>query len=239
MLIDKDIKSIENIDFKEGAIILINKEKDWTSFDVVARIRNLISKSKQIKKLKVGHGGTLDPRATGLMIIATGTFTKKLQEIQDDTKEYIATVTFGATTPSYDTETEIDQHFDYAHITQQSIEETLQKEFSGEIIQKPPIYSAKSVNGQRAYKAARKGESIDIPPQKICIYETEIITFSNPNLIIRIKCSKGTYIRSIAYDLGKSLNSGAYLQELHRTASGSFKATKSLTIEGFKELITQ
>jgi len=236
--IDKNTDSTENIDFTEGTFILINKEKNWTSFDVVAKIRNLISKSRKIKKLKVGHGGTLDPLATGLMIVATGKNTKRLQEIQAETKEYIATICFGATTPSYDAETEIDATYPVDHITQETIEEALALNFNGDISQIPPSYSAKSVNGKRAYKSARQGEDVIIPAQDVTIFETEILEFAKPIVSIRIKCSKGTYIRSIAYDLGKVLKSGAYLKDLQRTKSGNFTSDNGITISNFEKILT-
>lgn len=237
MIINRSTTNINNIDFKEGAFILVNKPLNWTSFDVVAKIRNLISKKTGTKKIKVGHGGTLDPLATGLTIIGVGGFTKQLQNKQDEHKEYNASLVFGGSTPSYDKETEVNEVYSYEHITKDALELVLKQHFRGDISQIPPIFSAKSVNGKRAYKAARSGEEIELKPQVVTIFESEVQSFSMPEVNIRFVCSKGTYIRSLAHDIGKELNSGAYLSGLHRTKSGSFHVNDSITIEEFEKLL--
>ena len=215
-------------DFAEGQILLFNKELTWTSFDLVKKVRNIV----QIKK--VGHAGTLDPLASGLMIICTGKFTKKISQIQDQDKTYVADVLFGATTPSFDLETEIDKTYDTKSITLKKIQDNLQ-EFNGEIEQIPPIYSALKVDGERLYKKARRGEKIIIKSRKVIINSIEIIEAELPRIRLKINCSKGTYIRSIAHDLGKKLNNGAHLISLIRTNIGEFNLKSSLSIEDFEK----
>jgi tRNA pseudouridine55 synthase len=222
--------------FNEGAILLIDKPLDWTSFDVVNKIRWKLQRQLKHKNIKVGHAGTLDPKATGLVILCTGKATKKIDEIQTTDKEYIATIKLGATTPSYDLESEENQVFPTNHITLSLIEEALNT-FLGETDQTPPIFSAIKINGKRAFDYARKGKQPEMKPRKIFIHQIEVINFSMPELILRIKCSKGTYIRSIAKDIGEKLNSGAYLIGLRRTAIGENTIENALTIEKIEEIL--
>ena len=221
-------------DFQQGEVLLFDKEIDWTSFDLVRKVRNLLCHTLSIKKLKVGHAGTLDPRATGLMIVCTGKFTKKIESFQAGEKEYIATIKFGATTPSFDMETEEDVIYPTSQIDRGKTEEVLKK-FTGEILQVPPLFSAIQINGKRAYTHARKGENIKLDARPVFIRELEIKEFSPTKLILRVVCGKGTYIRSLARDLGESLDSGAYLTALRRTRIGEFKVEDAMTIEEFKE----
>jgi len=221
-------------DFQQGEVLLFDKEIDWTSFDLVRKVRNMLCHSLSIKKLKVGHAGTLDPRATGLMIVCTGKFTKKIESFQAGEKEYIATIKLGATTPSFDLETEEDATYPTSHIDREKIEEVL-KQFTGEILQVPPLFSAIHVNGKRAYNLARKGETIKLESRPVFIKEIEIQKFSPTELILRVVCGKGTYIRSLARDIGESLDSGAYLTALRRNRIGEFKVEDAMTIEEFKE----
>ena len=220
--------------FLNGKILTFNKPIGWSSFDLVKKIRNLLKIKYKFKKLKVGHAGTLDPLASGLMIICTGKFTKKISQIQDQDKTYVADVLFGATTPSFDLETEIDKTYDTKSITLKKIQDNLQ-EFNGEIEQIPPIYSALKVDGERLYKKARRGEKIIIKSRKVIINSIEIIEAELPRIRLIINCSKGTYIRSIAHDLGKKLNNGAHLISLIRTNIGEFNLKSSLSIEDFEK----
>ena len=220
--------------FLNGKILTFNKPIGWSSFDLVKKIRNLLKIKYKFKKLKVGHAGTLDPLASGLMIICTGKFTKKISQIQDQDKTYVADVLFGATTPSFDLETEIDKTYDTKSITLKKIQDNLQ-EFNGEIEQIPPIYSALKVDGERLYKKARRGEKIIIKSRKVIINSIEIIEAELPRIRLKINCSKGTYIRSIAHDLGKKLNNGARLISLIRTNIGEFNFKSSLSIEDFEK----
>lgn len=222
----------EENDFKAGALVCIDKELDWTSFDVVKKLKFGLQRKFDLKKLKVGHAGTLDPLATGLVIICTGKGTKQIDKYMGQTKEYTCTVRLGATTPSFDMETQEDNQFEYKHITRELVEEKL-KEFIGEIDQVPPTFSALKINGVRAYKMAREGEEFEIKSRKILIHEIEILNFDNPSLELRIVCGKGTYIRSIARDIGLALDSGGYLTALRRTAIGDFKVENALTVDGF------
>lgn len=212
---------MEAEDFKNGQLILIDKPLKWTSFQVVNKLRGAIKKRFKIKKIKVGHAGTLDPLATGLLIVCTGKFTKKINEIQAEIKEYTGTITLGATTPSYDLETAINETFPTEHINDGMIHK-ISKDFLGEIEQFPPIFSAIQKDGVRLYELARKGESTEIKPRKTHIYEFEITRIEMPKIDFRVVCSKGTYIRSLAFDFGKSLQSGAHLTKLRRTKSGDF-----------------
>ncbi len=221
------------MDFIKGELILINKPLLWTSFDVVKKIRKIIEATYKYKRIKVGHAGTLDPLATGLIIICTGGLTKEILKYQSYDKEYVATIRLGATTPSFDLETEIDKEYDVKHITEDLIAEAL-KEFTGEIYQNPPAYSAKFLNGVRAYNYARNGKKIKLEPNKIHIKEVNIISFKSPELKIKVICSKGTYIRALARDIGFKLNSGAHLTELVRTAIGSYRVNDALSIEDFE-----
>jgi len=224
----------KDTDFQEGAILLIDKPYGWTSFNVVSKIKNLIRRSKGYKKLKVGHAGTLDPLATGLLVICIGKATKQVESFLKDDKEYIATFHLGQTTPSFDMETQMNQDFPIEHITEELVKEVVSG-FLGEQDQIPPLFSAKSINGKRAYKFARQGADIELEPVKINFRELEIINFELPKLTIRIKCSKGTYIRSLARDLGKALNSGAYLSDLIRIGSGNFKISDAIRLDEFEK----
>jgi tRNA pseudouridine55 synthase len=221
------------MDFIKGEILLINKPLHWSSFDVVKKIRKSIEAKYKQKRIKVGHAGTLDPLATGLIIICTGNLTKNITKFQDYSKEYIATIKFGATTPSFDLETDIDKEYKFNHIDEDLINDCL-KDFTGEIYQAPPSYSAKFLNGVRAYKYARNGKKINLKPSKIYINRINILNFHSPVLKIKVICSKGTYIRSLARDIGFKLNSGAHLTGLIRTAIGKYKLSDALSIETFK-----
>jgi tRNA pseudouridine55 synthase len=218
--------------YKNGQVLLIDKPLEWTSFQAVNKIRWHIKQRFQIKKIKVGHAGTLDPLATGLLIICTGKQTKEIHIYQGQKKEYTGTFTIGATTPSYDLETEIDNTFPTEHITQKLIHETTQQ-FLGEIDQKPPIFSAIKKEGKRLYELARKGETTEINSRKVTIDEFEITNINLPNIDFRVVCSKGTYIRSLAYDFGKALGSGGHLSALRRTKIGAFSVENAKSIEGF------
>ncbi|MDA3929965.1 MAG: tRNA pseudouridine(55) synthase TruB [Prolixibacteraceae bacterium] len=226
-------QSLKEFDFISGEVLLFDKELDWTSFDVVNRIRYVICKKLGIKKLKVGHAGTLDPKATGLVVLCTGKFTKKIESIQAEEKEYIATIKLGAITPSYDLESEESETFPTDHITLELIKEKI-KLFIGEIDQVPPIFSAVKVNGKRAFSYAREGQEIELKSRKIKIFEIEIKQFEDSELILRVRCGKGTYIRSLARDLGKSLDSGAYLVGLRRTRIGDQHVDQAWTVEKFE-----
>ena len=218
--------------YKNGQVLLIDKPLEWTSFQAVNKIRWHIKQRFQIKKIKVGHAGTLDPLATGLLIICTGKQTKEIHVYQGQKKEYTGTFTIGATTPSYDLETEIDNTFPTAHITKELIHDTT-KQFLGEIDQKPPIFSAIKKEGKRLYELARKGETAEIKSRKVTIDEFEITNINLPNIDFRVVCSKGTYIRSLAYDFGKALHSGGHLSALRRTKIGTFSVEKAKSIEDF------
>jgi tRNA pseudouridine55 synthase len=219
-------------DFKNGQLLLIDKPLTWTSFQVVNKLRWHIRKTFDIKKIKVGHAGTLDPLATGLLIICTGKFTKKINEYQAQTKEYTGTFTLGATTPSYDLETDIDHTFTTKHLTEELIHNAT-AQFTGEIDQKPPIFSAIKKDGKRLYELARAGETTEIKTRKVTISTFEITKINLPNIEFRVVCSKGTYIRSLAYDFGNALNSGAHLSALRRTKIGEYNVNDSQTIEIF------
>ena len=230
-------------EFKEGLVIPINKPYDWTSFDAVRKIKNLILNSfkiqtgEKLKKLKVGHAGTLDPLAEGLILLCTGKATKKIQELQDAPKEYIATIELGKTTPSFDLETYYDQEYPIEHITEKFVKDTLLS-FIGEQEQVPPIYSAKNIDGKRAYDFARKGLDLDLKPSIISIFEIELTKFDLPLIEIRVVCSKGTYIRSLAHDIGKALNSGGHLIKLIRSRIGTYKLENAVTINEFEKILT-
>lgn len=229
-----DVNSIE--DFQRGVVIPINKPYEWTSFDVVKKVKNQIGKKLRqalnirLKNFKVGHAGTLDPLAEGLLIVCTGKATKKINNLMADEKEYIAKIELGKTTPSYDLETDYDKSYPIDHINEELVKNVL-KTFIGEQDQVPPVYSAKNINGKRAYDYARKGEKIELKPNKITISEIELLDYQMPLVTIKIICSKGTYIRSLAYDIGKRLKSGAHLVKLIRTRIGSYKLDSSLTIK--------
>lgn len=213
-------------DFENGELILVDKPLTWTSFDVVGKIRN----ATRIKKIKVGHAGTLDPLATGLLIVCTGKLTKKVDEFLAEEKEYTGTITLGASTPSYDLETEINHTYPTEHITSEMIYEAA-KSFEGEIEQVSPLYSALKIEGERAYHKARRGEEIKMKARKVTIGAFEITKIEMPFIHFRIVCSKGTYIRSIAHDIGKLLQSGSHLSSLRRTRSGNFKIEDAWNLE--------
>ncbi|HOO99140.1 MAG TPA: tRNA pseudouridine(55) synthase TruB [Bacteroidales bacterium] len=229
----------ENKDiFEEGAVLLFNKPLYWTSFDLVNKIRIMLKEEMGLKKLKVGHAGTLDPLATGLMIICTGKATKRVNEFRDMEKGYEATIHIGATTPSFDLETEIDSNYPSDHITRGKIEEVL-IDFTGARKQVPPLHSAKMVGGKRAYEYARKGIEKELTPVDVYFRELELIAFAMPEIKVRIICSKGTYIRSFARDLGVALDSGCYLSALVRTSIGNIKLDDARTIEDFHFFLHQ
>ncbi len=217
-------------DFLAGATLLVDKPKGWTSFDVVNKIRYKLKHRLKVKKIKVGHAGTLDPMATGLLLVCTGKFTKKLSEFQGLPKEYEGTLRLGATTPSYDAESEVEEAFPTNHITPELIEEKRQQ-FLGQIEQVPPMFSAIKVDGQPLYKKARRGEMVEIEPRPVHIAEFTITGIEMPEVHFRVKCSKGTYIRSLAHDFGKALGSGAYLTALRRTRIGDFKLEDAWNLE--------
>ncbi len=229
------MSTIEN--FKEGRVLLIDKPLGWTSFQVVNKLRWYIQKYFNIKKIKVGHAGTLDPLATGLLIICTGKQTKNIEAYQEEIKEYTGTFVIGATTPSYDLETEINKTFPINHINEELIHITTKK-FIGKIQQKPPIFSAIKKDGKRLYELARQGKTIEIKSREIEINEFEIIKVDFPNLEFRVVCSKGTYIRSLAYDFGQELSSGAHLAVLRRTKIGTFSVENAQTIDCFIKKLT-
>jgi len=222
--------------YKEGTVLLVDKPLNWTSFQVVNKIRWLIKQQFNIKKIKVGHAGTLDPLATGLLILCTGKYTKKIETYQAQVKEYTGTFTLGATTPSYDLESEIDQKFDISEISQEDILKNTQQ-FLGEIQQQPPIFSALKKNGKRLYEYAREGSKIEIPSRPVTIKEFQITKIELPCVEFRIVCGKGTYIRSLAHDFGRSLNNGAYLSSLRRTKIGEFRVEDAIDIFEVEKLI--
>ena len=221
-------------DFLEGQILLIDKPLEWSSFQAVNAIRWAISRKFKLKKIKVGHAGTLDPLASGLLLVCTGKFTKKIPELQGLVKEYTGTITLGATRPSYDMETEISEEFPTDHITEDLIRNTAKK-FVGKIIQKPPVFSAVKKGGKRLYEYARKGKEVEIPPREIEILDFEITNIELPKVAFRVVCSKGTYIRSLAHDYGKALQSGGYLSALRRTKIGDYHVNNGITPNEFKE----
>ena len=223
-------------EFQEGQILLIDKPVEWTSFDVVNKLRWQLKNKLHVKKIKVGHAGTLDPLATGLLVICTGKFTKKIEGLTADHKTYTGTILLGKTTPSYDLETEYDAEFPTEHITEQLLDE-VRLSFLGKQLQTPPIFSAKQIDGKRAYEFAREGKEVELKQNPIEVFDFELDSSELPRLHFSIRCSKGTYIRSIASDLGKQLNSGGTLIELRRTASGDFDIKEALTIEEAIQLI--
>ena len=224
------------MDFITGEILYVDKPLRWTSFDVVKRVRGIILRRLHRKKFKVGHAGTLDPLATGVMIICTGKATKNIENLQAGVKEYVAEVTFGATTPSFDLETEIDATFPTEHITRELVEETLKK-FVGEIKQVPPAFSACKIDGHRAYKMARKGEQPELKAKTLVIDEIELTDYAQDKITIRIVCSKGTYIRALARDIGLALGTGAHLTALRRTRVGNVRIKDCLTVEDATKLL--
>ncbi|MEY4433507.1 MAG: hypothetical protein RLZZ44_1641 [Bacteroidota bacterium] len=224
-------------DFLNGQIILIDKPLTWSSFQAVNKLKYILKRRLDLpKKFKIGHAGTLDPLASGLLIICTGKFTKKITEIQAQPKEYTGTFFIGATTPSYDLETEIDQTYPTSHIDETLIHQTVQQ-FMGEIEQKPPVFSAIKKEGVRLYEHARAGVEVEIASRKTSIYEFEITRIALPEIDFRVVCSKGTYIRSLAYDFGKAMQSGSHLTVLRRTKIGDFNVQKALSPEQFEYTI--
>ena len=225
-------------DFKNGQILLFDKPLEWTSFQVVNKVRWLIRKNCGIKKIKVGHAGTLDPLATGLLIICTGKFTKKIQELQGQEKEYTGTFTLGATTPSYDLETEIDNTFPTDHLSAEKLQQATEQ-FKGDIEQFPPVFSALKKDGKRLYEYARKGEEVKINSRTVNISSFELTNIELPNVDFKVSCSKGTYIRSLAHDFGKAVESGAHLSALRRTKIGDFNVENAFTIDTFIETLPE
>ena len=223
-------------DYKEGQLILIDKPLGWTSFQVVNKVRWLIKKKFHLKKLKVGHAGTLDPLASGLLIVCTGKFTKKIDDFQAQEKEYTGTFTLGATTPSYDAETEINLRFNLSELTEDAVKNNV-SHFIGKIQQQPPNFSALKKEGKRLYEYARSGEEVAIPTREILISEFELTRIAIPEVDFRVVCSKGTYIRSLAHDFGKKLNNGAYLSKLRRTKIGDFHVDNAVSIEYLETIL--
>lgn len=226
------------MNFKEGEVLYFDKPLRWTSFALVNKVRYHISRKLGVKKIKVGHAGTLDPLATGVMIICTGKATKRIEEFQYHTKEYIATLQLGATTPSYDLEKEIDATYPTEHITRQLVEDTL-KNFMGTIEQIPPVFSACKVDGKRAYDLARKGDEVELKPKTLVIDEIELLECNLPEIKIRVVCSKGTYIRALARDIGEALNSGAHLTGLIRTRVGDVRLEDCMQVDDFEAWLDQ
>ena len=214
----------------EGEILYLDKPLHWSSFDAVKRVRGIMARRLKIKKMKVGHAGTLDPLATGVMIVCTGKATKRIDELQAHTKEYVATIALGATTPSFDLETEIDATYPTEHITREMVEEVLKK-FTGRIEQVPPAFSACKIDGKRAYKMARKGKEVELKAKILVIDEIELLEYSQQSIVVRVVCSKGTYIRALARDIGAALNSGGHLTALRRTRVGDVKVEDCLSVE--------
>lgn len=224
-------------DFTEGKVILIDKPLTWSSFQAVNKLKYVLKRKFNLsKRFKIGHAGTLDPLATGLLIICTGKFTKSINEIQAQEKEYTGTIKLGETTPSYDLETEVDATFPISHITEDLLYKTLQQ-FTGEIMQKPPVFSAIKKDGKRLYEHARAGEEVEIEARKTTIYEFELTRIALPEVDFRVKCSKGTYIRSLAYDFGKALNSGGHLTVLRRTKIGNYSVEDAISPLEFEKQV--
>ena len=227
-------------DFEQGEVLAFDKPLRWTSFDLVAKVRYNLCRKLGKKKLKVGHSGTLDPLATGVVIVCTGKKTKLIESLQYDVKEYVATMQLGATTPSYDMEKEVDATYPTEHITRALVDETI-PQFIGEQWQVPPMFSAVQINGKRAYELARKGQEVELKPKLLKIDEIEVLSFDEKAMLltIRVVCSKGTYIRALARDIGERLHSGAYLTALRRTRVGDTRVEDCLTIERFLEQLNE
>ena len=222
------------MDFIAGEIIPINKPYAWTSFQIVNKVRYHLSRKYGIKRFKVGHAGTLDPLASGVLLLCTGKATKRIEELQAHTKEYVAEITLGATTPSFDMEHPVDATYPYEHITREMVEETLQK-FVGDIDQRPPLFSACKVDGKRAYDLARKGSDLELAAKRIRIDAIDLLDYDLPRIKIKVTCGKGTYIRSLARDIGEALQSGGYLSDLVRTRIGEYNLERCITPESFQE----
>ena len=227
---------MEKIDYLEGNVVLINKPLTWTSFDVVKKVRNILRNHYKVKKIKVGHAGTLDPLADGLLILCTGKWTKKIEEFQNQEKEYTGTFVLGATTPSYDLETEVDQTFNIENLTKEKIESNTDL-FTGDIEQAPPVFSALKKDGVRLYEYARKGIEVEVEKRNVHVRSFEITRIELPEVDFKIACSKGTYIRSIAHDFGKSLENGAHLSKLTRTKIGAFQLEEAIDLDDFENMI--
>lgn len=231
-------QALTGIDFREGYIAVIDKPLEWTSTDVVRKIKYALSNKLGYKKIKVGHAGTLDPLATGVLLVCVGKATKMVDALQAEEKEYVAELELGASTPSFDMEHPIDQRYPTEHITREMIEQAL-SDLTGERLQAPPIYSAKKVEGVRAYEFARAGEQVELRKALINIYEMEILSLEMPILKIRVRCSKGTYIRSLAGEIGEAVGSGAYLRSLRRTRSGGFTVENGYDLNFFMEKLAE
>lgn len=229
--------SLKDVDFPEGYVALIDKPYEWTSADVVRKIKFQLRKCGY-PKIKIGHAGTLDPLATGVLLVCIGRATKSVEALQAEEKEYVAELQLGATTPSGDMEHEVDATYPTEHITREMVEEAL-RSLSGEREQLPPLYSAKKVQGVRAYEFARAGEEIELKKARITIYEMELMEFDMPRIKIRVRCSKGTYIRSLAFEIGEALQSGAYLSSLRRTRSGGYRVENGHTLDDFMEKLRE
>ncbi|NRA51768.1 MAG: tRNA pseudouridine(55) synthase TruB [Phaeodactylibacter sp.] len=225
-------------DFKAGTTLLVDKPKGWTSFDVVNKVRYKIKHRLKVKKIKVGHSGTLDPMATGLLVLCTGKFTKQLNQLQGLSKTYTGTMYMGATTPSYDAESEVQERFPSDHITSELIEQARQQ-FVGKIQQVPPMFSAIKVDGQPLYKKARKGETVEIEPREVEIFNFNITRVELPEIDFEVSCSKGTYIRSLAHDFGKACRCGAYLTALRRTKVGDFDIQDAWSLDNLVDFIEE
>jgi tRNA pseudouridine55 synthase len=231
-------KPVTAQDFQDGQVLQIDKPLNWTSFQAVNKLKWALKSKLGLKKIKIGHAGTLDPLATGLLLVCTGKFTKRIAELQGQEKEYTGTITVGATTPSYDLETEINETFPTEHITEELIHETV-KQFLGEIDQRPPIFSALKKDGVRLYEHARNGEEVEIPTRKTVIHEFEITRIALPEIDFRVVCSKGTYIRSLAFDFGKALHSGGHLTALRRTKIGNYDVKDGYGLEAFVDSLSE
>ena len=226
------------MNFLDGEILYFDKPLEWTSFDLVNKVRYMIKRKLGVKKFKIGHAGTLDPLATGVLVVCTGKATKRIEELQYQTKEYVATLRLGATTPSFDLEQEIDAEYPTEHITREMVEDTL-KTFLGEIQQIPPVYSAVKVNGKRAYDYARKGNEVELKPKLLVTDEIELLDCQLPYITIRVVCSKGTYIRALARDIGIALKSGAHLTSLRRTRVGDITVENCISLEEFQNMVNE
>ena len=232
------MKSLSKEDFLEGQLLLIDKPLGWSSFQAVNKLKWAIRKKFHLKKIKIGHAGTLDPLATGLLLICTGKFTKKINDLQGQAKDYTGTITLGATTPSYDLETAVDETFSIAHISDALILKTT-IDFIGDIEQTPPVFSALKKDGKRLYEYAREGKEVEIRKRQVTISEFEITKFNLPEIDFRVVCSKGTYIRSLAHDFGKALHSGGHLSALRRTKIGDYNVNKAMDPNVFAQMLLE
>ena len=222
------------MDFLKGEVVPLYKPYGWTSFQIVSKVRYHLSRHHKVKRFKVGHAGTLDPLATGVLLLCTGKATKRIEELQSHTKEYVADLMLGATTPSFDLEHPVDATYPYEHITREAPLDTL-NQFVGTIDQRPPLFSACKVDGERAYKLARDGSDMQLAPKKVQIDEIELLAYELPKITIRVVCGKGTYIRSLARDIGEALNSGAHLTRLERTRIGDVRVEECIKPEDFQQ----